>query len=74
MTWPKRYGSAERTALERYIGTEEMLAAGAPVRGHWTSDRQSGPIILRYGTDRQKDDHLPASFGRVLFLHRVERA
>jgi acyl-CoA dehydrogenase len=59
MTWPKRYGGAERTALERYIVTEEMLSAGAPVRGHWTSDRQSGPVILRYGTDEQKETYLP---------------
>jgi acyl-CoA dehydrogenase len=60
MTWPKRYGGAERSALERYVVTEELLAAGAPVRGHWTSDRQSGPVILRYGTDEQKEAFLPA--------------
>jgi alkylation response protein AidB-like acyl-CoA dehydrogenase len=59
MTWPARYGGAERSALERYIVTEELLSAGAPVRGHWTSDRQSGPVILRYGTDMQKEKYLP---------------
>ena len=31
MTWPKQYGGHERTALERYVVLEEMLAAGAPV-------------------------------------------
>ncbi|PYO04777.1 MAG: acyl-CoA dehydrogenase, partial [Candidatus Rokuibacteriota bacterium] len=31
MTWPKRYGGHERSALERYAVLEEMLAAGAPV-------------------------------------------
>src|SRR6185503_7079295 len=30
MTWPKRYGGHERSALERYVVLEEMLAAGAP--------------------------------------------
>jgi alkylation response protein AidB-like acyl-CoA dehydrogenase len=59
MTWPKRYGGHERTALERYVVLEEMLAAGAPVGGHWVADRQSGPLLLRVGTDKQKDDILP---------------
>ncbi|MEA2760250.1 MAG: hypothetical protein QOH65_2863 [Methylobacteriaceae bacterium] len=59
MIWPKRYGGHERTALERYVVLEEMLAAGAPVGGHWVADRQSGPLLLRVGTDKQKDDILP---------------
>src|ERR1051326_1649312 len=59
MTWPKQYGGHERTAFERYVLIEEMLAAGAPVGFHWTADRQSGPNILRYGTDEQKDYFLP---------------
>jgi alkylation response protein AidB-like acyl-CoA dehydrogenase len=59
MTWPKRYGGHERTAIERYVVLEEMLAAGAPVGGHWVADRQSGPLLLRVGTDKQKDDILP---------------
>ena len=33
MTWPKRYGGRERSALERYVVMEEMLSAGAPVGG-----------------------------------------
>ena len=59
MTWPKQYGGGERSALERYILTEELLAGQAPVRGHWVADRQSGPVILRFGTDRQRDEFLP---------------
>ena len=59
MTWPKQYGGHERTAFERYVVIEEMLAAGAPVGFHWTADRQSGPNILRYGTEEQKDWFLP---------------
>ena len=59
MTWPKRYGGHERTALERYVVLEEMLAAGAPVGAHWIADRQSGPAILRYGTEAQKHSILP---------------
>jgi len=59
MTWPKRYGGHERSALERYIVLEEMLAAGAPVGFHWVADRQSGPNILRNGTEAQRQLILP---------------
>ena len=54
MTWPRQYGGHERSSLERYVVQEEMLAAGAPVALHWIADRQSGPLILRVGTDEQK--------------------
>jgi alkylation response protein AidB-like acyl-CoA dehydrogenase len=59
MTWPKRYGGHERSALERYVVLEEMLASGAPVSGHWVADRQSGPLLLRVGTEEQKQSILP---------------
>jgi alkylation response protein AidB-like acyl-CoA dehydrogenase len=59
MTWPKKYGGHERSALERYVVLEEMLASGAPVSGHWVADRQSGPLILRVGTEAQKQHYLP---------------
>jgi alkylation response protein AidB-like acyl-CoA dehydrogenase len=59
MTWPRRYGGHERTALERYVVLEEMLAAGAPVSAHWIADRQSGPLLLRLGTEAQRESILP---------------
>jgi hypothetical protein len=55
MTWPKRYGGHERSAFERYVVCEEFLAAGAPVGSHWMADRQSGPQIMRNGTEELKD-------------------
>jgi alkylation response protein AidB-like acyl-CoA dehydrogenase len=59
MTWPKQYGGHERSAMERYAVTEELLAAGAPVAAHWIADRQSGPNLLRYGTEEQRREILP---------------
>ncbi len=59
MTWPKQYGGHERSAMERYAVTEELLAAGAPVAAHWIADRQSGPNLLRYGTELQRQRILP---------------
>ena len=59
MTWPRAYGGHERSALERYVVLEEMLAAGAPVAAHWIADRQSGPSLLHYGTEAQRQAILP---------------
>jgi alkylation response protein AidB-like acyl-CoA dehydrogenase len=54
MTWPREYGGHERSSLERYIVLEELLAAGAPVASHWMADRQTGGMLLRYGTEQAK--------------------
>jgi alkylation response protein AidB-like acyl-CoA dehydrogenase len=59
MTWPKKYGGHERTSLERFVLTEELLVAGAPVSAHWFADRQTGPLLLNYGTEQQRQTFLP---------------
>lgn len=59
MRWPKRYGGHERSAFDRYVVLEEMLAAGAPVGAHWIGDRQSGPLLLNFGTEEQRQLILP---------------
>jgi alkylation response protein AidB-like acyl-CoA dehydrogenase len=59
LNWPKEYGGAGRSAMERYVILEEMLTAGAPVGAHWISDRQSGPLIIRYGTEKHQKELLP---------------
>jgi acyl-CoA dehydrogenase len=59
MTWPKRYGGGERSFLERYVVTEEFRVANAPVGLHFTADRQSGPMLLKYGSENIKNSILP---------------
>ncbi len=59
MTWPRQYGGHERSAFERYVVLEELLAAGAPVAAHWFADRQTGPLLLKFGTEAQKSRLLP---------------
>lgn len=59
MTWPAEYGGGERTFFERYVVTEELLAAGAPVSAHWIADRQSGPLLLRFGSEAQRKTYVP---------------
>lgn len=60
MALPRRYGGAERGAVDRFIVVEELLRWGAPVRYHWVADRQTGPLILRYGNAAQRARFLPA--------------
>ena len=59
VTLPKEYGGGGRSAFTRYVLVEEFLACGAPVGSHWIADRQSGPLILKYGTEAQKRFYLP---------------
>lgn len=68
MTWPKKYGGGERSFLDRYVVTEELLAAGMPVGGHWIADRQTGPLLLRFGTKAQCEQFLPPiTRGEIFF-------
>ncbi len=60
LTLPERYGGGGRDAFARFVLVEELLAAGAPIAAHWIGDRQSGPLLLRYGTEEQRQTYLPA--------------
>jgi alkylation response protein AidB-like acyl-CoA dehydrogenase len=59
MTWPKAEGGHGRSQLERYVVIEEMLAHRAPTRAHSTADRQSGPVLIKYGTEEVKRSIIP---------------
>jgi alkylation response protein AidB-like acyl-CoA dehydrogenase len=59
MALPKRYGGAERSAVDRFVVTEELLRYGAPIGHHWLADRQTGAVINRFGTPEQKARFLP---------------
>ena len=56
---PKQYGGGGRSAFARYVLVEELLNFGAPVAAHWIADRQSAPLILKYGTEAQKKFYIP---------------
>jgi acyl-CoA dehydrogenase len=60
MNWSTEYGGHGRSALERFVVLEELLAAGAPVAAHWIADRQSGPQVFRHGSEEAKRLLLPA--------------
>ena len=60
MTIPREHGGQGRSAVDRFLVTEILLARGAPIGAHWVADRQSAPAILRHGTDEQRTRFLPA--------------
>jgi alkylation response protein AidB-like acyl-CoA dehydrogenase len=59
LTLPRDYGGGGGDAFDRFVLVEELLLAGAPVAAHWIADRQSGPLLLRYGSDAQRQSFLP---------------
>lgn len=59
VTLPRIHGGAEMDAFARFVLVEELLCAGAPVSAHWIADRQSGPLILKFGSDAQRAFYLP---------------
>src|SRR5262249_25490724 len=59
LTIPVDYGGQGLGYLHRYVVTEELLCAGAPVAAHWVADRQLAPALLAYGTEEQRDRLLP---------------
>ena len=59
LTIPQRYGGHGLGHLHRYVVTEELIAAGAPVAAHWTADRQVAPGLLTYGSEEQRERLLP---------------
>src|SRR4051812_37529308 len=59
VTLPRDYGGASLDAFSRFVLVEELLAAGAPVSAHWIADRQSGPLINKFGSEAQRQFYLP---------------
>ncbi len=60
LSFPTRYGGQGRGPFARYVVVEELLSAGAPVSAHWIAERQSGPLLLKYGSETQRQRYLPA--------------
>lgn len=60
LTLPKAYGGQEKSPFSRFVIVEELLSAGAPVAAHWIADRQSAPLLLNFGSEQQRQKHIPA--------------
>jgi alkylation response protein AidB-like acyl-CoA dehydrogenase len=59
INWPRQWGGREATIMQNVIYSQEMAAARAPgiynANGIW----QIGPMIIRWGTEEQKQRWLP---------------
>lgn len=68
MTIPVAHGGRGRSHLERFVVTEELLAAGAPVAAHWIADRQVAPTLLRFGNATLQREYLPRIVAAEVFF------
>ena len=57
-SWPKEHGGAAWTSKQRYIYDSEAGTAGVP-RLFSMGLRMVGPVIMKFGTDKQKAHYLP---------------
>ena len=59
INWPREWGGREATIMQNVIYSQEMASAKAPgiynANGIW----QIGPMIIRWGTEEQKQQWLP---------------
>ncbi len=60
--WPREWGGTGWTPVQRFIFETECCLAGAPLV-HPMGTRLVGPVILRYGTQEQKERFLPPILG-----------
>ena len=59
--WPKEWGGTNWTVVQRYIFEEECGAAGCPPIVPF-GVRMCAPVLLRFGTDAQKQRFLPRMY------------
>jgi len=65
--WPKQYGGTDWSIIERHIYDEEAAEAGAPAVAPFGLV-MCGPVIMKYGNQRQKDLFLPKILsGEIVF-------
>ncbi|HEX4111705.1 MAG TPA: acyl-CoA dehydrogenase family protein, partial [Stellaceae bacterium] len=65
--WPKEYGGADWSIIQRHIYDEEAAEAGAPAVAPFGLV-MCGPVIMKYGSQKQKDFFLPRILsGEIVF-------
>lgn len=68
MALPERYGGSGKSALERWVVVEELLAVSAPVSAHWMADRQTGPLLARFASEEMRERFLPGIAAGTLWV------
>jgi alkylation response protein AidB-like acyl-CoA dehydrogenase len=57
--WPVEYGGPDWTAVQRYIWERETTLAGVPAQLGGMGMMMLAPVLMLYGSDAQKAQHLP---------------
>jgi len=66
--WPSEYGGRDAPPWRHSIIGEECWAIGEPRGPQYMNVNWIGPVVMRFGTDEQKKQHLPLiSRGEVLW-------
>jgi alkylation response protein AidB-like acyl-CoA dehydrogenase len=60
LAWPAEYGGQERSPWEQTALREEMWAHHEPRGAQYMNVNWVAPALMRFGTDEQKRQHLPA--------------
>lgn len=59
INWPKEWGGREATIMQNVIYSQEMAIAKAPAIYNTNGIWQIGPMIIKWGTEEQKQRWLP---------------
>lgn len=65
--WPREYGGEGLEVWHHWILNEEMFAAGEPRSYQYMSVNWAGPALIAFGTEAQKQEHLPRIAAGELF-------
>jgi len=57
--WPKEYGGRGASLIEMFIFNQEMTKARAPRYANTLGIMMSGPTLIHWGTEEQKQRYLP---------------
>ncbi len=66
VSWPKRYGGQERSAMEQFIFADEVQAVGFPLP--FLTLNTVGPTLREYGTKEQADHFCPRILAGEVFF------
>jgi alkylation response protein AidB-like acyl-CoA dehydrogenase len=66
LSWPKRFGGQERTAVEQFLFADEVQAAGFPLP--FLTLNTVGPMLREHGTDEQRDYFCPRILAGEIFF------
>jgi hypothetical protein len=59
MAIPREYGGPGLSLVNQFAVAEELLTARAPIGAHHAAERQTAPMLLRFGSAEQKSRFLP---------------